>query len=544
MAAKPPYLALIANNLQRFDIADHRLLGDAMFNLSQEQLKDLISDDGYGRVFSGFTPTWTAGTNTLDFTVGVAVNSDGELMVRDTAASRTITPVNGKVYGVYAVIEEIVDTALVSRRKWNGTVEVVDNSVPVKTFKKVSLGEVSDTFSSSFSVGSLFPEQVSSKTILPLAAVTVNGSGVKTFYDCRRMWAVDGNVQPSIGLPSELPHDFAEEVVDPPTLGITGVRSFFRALADRVQAVTGEDLWWSNPPITLNALWAMLGTTGTGVKRVRTVTDTAALTALVGAVDKDVVYSQAQNSLYQYSASSTATVAGIRVVSGNGGTGRWFIHNRGATDVAYGYPGLGSDGALSKTDVVKTSNVQNLAITNDKLADSAINNSKLADSVKRKNILLKFEYVENSTVNVTVQSAYGVTDVALQQVTQSINVDPSNPGSPTITNLIGVKVSYSSVVAASGVSPRSIVGGGVSWMTKTGQKWAAALSANDGTAYDYIGQFKGVDNNFDLEFFVSTPSFVTVNIGTGGDDYYAYRSVAFPSHKNTVGYVLFELLCI
>lgn len=544
MTIKPPYLALIKNNLQRFDIADHRLLGDAMFNLSQEQLKDLISDDGYGRVFSGFTPTFD-GTSVITIAAGVAVNADGELLVLDTTKTRTLTPANSSVYGVYAVIEEAEGEAA-SRRKWNGTVEVLDNNVPVKTFKVVALGEVSDTFSSSFNISSLFgnPSIVGGKSILPLAAVTVNGSGVKTFYDCRRMWAVDGNVQPSIGLPSELPHDFAEEVVDPPTLGITGVRSFFRALADRVQAVTGEDLWWSNPPITLNALWAMLGTTGTGVKRVRTVTDTAALTALVGAVDKDVAYSQAQNSLYQYSASSTATVAGIRVVSGNGGTGRWFIHNRGATDVAHGYPGLGSDGALSKTNVVKTSNVQDSAITNDKLADSAITNSKLADSVKRKNILLKFEYVENSTVNVTVQSAYGVADVALQQVTQSINVDPSNPGSPTITNLIGVKVSYSSVVAASGVSPRSIVGGGVSWMTKTGQKWAAALSANDGTAYDYIGQFKGVDNNFDLEFFVSTPSFVTVNIGTGGDDYYAYRSVAFPSHKNTVGYVLFELLCV
>jgi hypothetical protein len=208
---------------------------------------------------------------------------------------------------------------------------------------------------------------VSGKTILPLAAVAVNGSNVKSFYDCRRMWAVNGNVNDTIGLPSELPHDFAEEVVDPATLGITGVRSFFRALADRVQAVTGEDIWWSNPTFTLKALWAMLGTTGTGVKRVRTVADTAALTALVGAVDKDVAYSQAQNSLYQYSASSTATVAGIRVVSGNGGTGRWFIHNRGATDVAHGYPGLGSDGALSKADVVKTDNVQDLAITSDKL---------------------------------------------------------------------------------------------------------------------------------------------------------------------------------
>lgn len=439
MSIKPPYLALIKNNLQRFDIADHRLLGDAMFNLSQEQLKDLISDDGYGRVFSGFTPTWTAGTNTIDFTTGVAVNSDGELMVRDTAASHTITPVNSKVYGVYAVIEEIVDTALVSRRKWNGTVEVVDNSVPVKTFKKVSLGEVSDTFSGSFSVGSLFPAQVSSKTILPLAAVTVDSGGVKTFYDCRRMWAVNGNVQSSIGLAEET-HNFAP--ADNETLGITGVRTFFRAVADRIKAITGKSNWWTSPAYNLQNLWDMLGTGGTGVRRIRTV---AAYTDLVtlAASNGDFAYSTAQSSLYQFIEGSTVSLNGFRVVDhirlGVGSDGRWVLLAHNITDVAGGFAGLDVLGVLSQTDVIKTSNIRDGSVTSEKTAVSA----------RRIDGVIKILYVTATDVTFSLEVSSGLTgwSVVLAPLTQSYTVPPGYPGAGTVlTDIYGFSVRYTDVL--------------------------------------------------------------------------------------------------
>lgn len=397
----------VSENLQRWDAADQSLLTDYTSALVRECLKDVAVGDALGRVFKGFQPVVNVPSKTVTLSgEGVAVDKDGNLLVATSSFSE-IPSLAGlaanKQFYVFAYAKPVIDTVNKADRKiWNtGTSTETQSSVPVFKNSVVKV-VVSDAYTitpnnvSGCPVSYVDPFDGLSYTTLPLASFNTDGSsGITAFRDIRKMFAIDGNAVAGVtGLETELPHNFTP--ADPKTQGVTSVRMAIRSLASVISKIIGNDVeenvWYNDPVIGLNQFRdeyvALLGTTGTGVRRVRTVTDASALTALTGSVDKDVAYSQAQNSLYEYSSSSSAVVAGIRVVSGNGGIGRWFLHNNGATDTAYGFPGLGSDGALSKTDVVKTANLQAGAVTGGKVAADTLPAATLTPEARASTFVL------------------------------------------------------------------------------------------------------------------------------------------------------------
>lgn len=321
MSTDNPLQPQIEQSLQRFDIADFDALTEWTKKYLNEHMKDLLLA-ALGRVFYGFKIV--AGSGALDIKISgeaLAVNAAGELLVRkstDGDSTLTLAGVAGNYY--VSMILQTPSTSTANRKKWDTGAEVTIN---VNTMRRHVADFISPPPTASgldmanFAATYVDGDGVQRVT-LPLAIVVNNGTSITAIHDCRRMFAVDGNINGSVtGLGTELPHDFAP--TDAKTLGITSLRAHLVALADRIKTITGKSLWQTDPDATIASLLR------TGVKSV-SYSDVASIT---DHVNGDIVYATGTNALagfYRFVESGGLTAVAGQVITATSGSpaGQWW----------------------------------------------------------------------------------------------------------------------------------------------------------------------------------------------------------------------------
>ncbi len=321
-------------------IADHALITSALFALLQEAQKDVVVE-AVGRVFYGFKVTHSSNTVVVSGEA-LAINAAGELLIRAAAdgdfnASPSLSA--SKHYPVYAYIQEQAVTPTVNRKQWDtGTVAEDTVSVSVQKKKIVQTVVAAARSIATIDLSTYFPSTITDgggvvRTVLPLGVLVTDGSAnIASIVDCRRMYAVNGNVNGAVtGLANELPHDFTG-FSDSADLGIPGTRSFLKALASQTQKVLGRSTnfgWSDAPPASLEAIGdafdgnytkSGLAVTYSSGTTFNYSTGVAFAHAYLWSITGSSITVAGSSELYGIYVNSSGAVASIALTSGGGAT--------------------------------------------------------------------------------------------------------------------------------------------------------------------------------------------------------------------------------